>query len=138
MRHAFPWLRHVFADAGGKLKHAVATLGTWTLEIVQRPDAAAGFQPLPRRWVVERTIAWLNRNRRLAKLGELEHRIAAFSERGSWPEILSDLDMVTETTIAQDGKRFIVRSAPRPAASLPLRASGLALPPIARHIDDAG
>lgn len=66
---AFPWLRHVFADAayaGGKLEQALAKLGTWTFEIVRRTDAK-GFQPLPRRWVVERTIAWLNRNRRLAK-----------------------------------------------------------------------
>jgi transposase len=70
MRSAFPWLRHVFADgayAGGKLQQALAKLGTWTLEIVKRSDAAKGFTPLPRRWVVERTIAWLNRNRRLAK-----------------------------------------------------------------------
>ncbi|SRR6266436_1051045 len=66
----FPGLRHIFADAayaGGKLEQALAKLGNWTLEIVRRCDAAKGFQFLPRRWVVERTIAWLNRNRRLAK-----------------------------------------------------------------------
>lgn len=39
----------------------------WTVEIVKRPQGAEGFTLLPRRWVVERTIAWLNRNRRLAK-----------------------------------------------------------------------
>jgi transposase len=70
MRRAFPWLRHIFADAayaGGKLQQALAKLGTWTFEIIRRSDTAKGFEPLPRRWVVERTIAWLNRNRRLAK-----------------------------------------------------------------------
>jgi transposase len=67
---SFPWLRHVFADAGyagDKLKAAVEKLGDWTIEIVKRSDAARGFVLLPRRWVVERTFAWLNRNRRLAK-----------------------------------------------------------------------
>jgi hypothetical protein len=44
---------------------------------------------------------------------ELEHRIAALGESGSWPEILSDLDALTETTMDQDGKRFLLRSAPR-------------------------
>jgi transposase len=70
IRGAFPWLRHVFADAayaGGKLEQSLAKLGHWTLEIVRRSDAVRGFELLPRRWVVERTIAWFNRNRRLAK-----------------------------------------------------------------------
>jgi transposase len=67
---AFPWLRHVFADgayAGDKLEDALARIGRWTLEIVKRPDGTKGFEVPPRRWVVERTLAWLNRNRRLAK-----------------------------------------------------------------------
>jgi transposase len=37
------------------------------IEIVRRSDTAKGFEVLPRRWVVERTIAWLNQCRRLAK-----------------------------------------------------------------------
>ena len=62
----------------------------------------------------------------------LEDRIAAQGRTGSWPEILADLDSLTETEIEHDGKRFIVRSAPRPAASLALRATGVALPPTIR------
>jgi putative transposase len=70
IRHRFPWLRHLFADggyAGDKLATALAGLGRWTLEIVKRPTTAEGFVVLPRRWVVERTFAWLGRCRRLAK-----------------------------------------------------------------------
>ena len=70
IRHAFPWLRHLFADAayaGDKLEAALRKFGHWTIEIVRRVDAAKGFVLLPRRWVVERTLAWLSRNRRLAK-----------------------------------------------------------------------
>jgi DDE family transposase len=59
----------------------------------------------------------------------LEDRIAALARSGSWPEIIADLDSLTETEIEHDGKRFVVRSAPRPAASLALRAAGVALPP---------
>lgn len=69
-RFLYPWLRHIFADggyAGEKLATALANIGTWTLKIVKRCDTATGFVVLPRRWVVERTLAWLNRNRRLAK-----------------------------------------------------------------------
>ena len=65
----YPWLRHLFADSvynGPNLQKSLAKLGNWTLEIVKR-IAVATFELLPRRWVVERTFAWLNRNRRLAK-----------------------------------------------------------------------
>ena len=70
LRRLYPWLRHLFADggyAGEKLTAALQPIGTWTIEIVKRSDAAKGFVLLPRRWVIERTFAWLNRNRRLAK-----------------------------------------------------------------------
>src|SRR5437667_35555 len=60
---------------------------------------------------------------------ELEERIAGLGRSGSWPEIIADLDSLTETEIEQDGKRFVVRSAPRPAASLAVRATGVVLPP---------
>jgi hypothetical protein len=52
--------------------------------------------------------------------------------RGSWPDIIADLESLTETEIEYDGKRFVVRSAPRPTASLALRAAGVALPPTVR------
>lgn len=66
----WPWLRHVFADggyAGPKLRGAMQKIGKFTMEIVKRSDSAKGFEVLPRRWVVERTFAWLGRCRRLAK-----------------------------------------------------------------------
>src|SRR5882724_9801836 len=59
----------------------------------------------------------------------LEDRISALGRSGSWPDILADLDSLSETEVEQDGKRFVVRSPPRPAASLALRAAGVALPP---------
>jgi transposase len=68
--HRVPWLRHLFADggyAGDKLREALRRIGRWSIEIIKRSDAAKGFEVLPRRWVVERTLAWLSRNRRLAK-----------------------------------------------------------------------
>jgi transposase len=69
-RSLYPWLRHVFADggyAGDKLRNALKGKGEWTIEIVKRSDTAKGFVLLPRRWVVERTFAWIGRCRRLAK-----------------------------------------------------------------------
>jgi transposase len=66
----YPLLRHVFADGGyggPKLRGALKALGRWTVQIVKRSDTAEGFEVLPRQWVVERTVAWLNRCRRLSK-----------------------------------------------------------------------
>ena len=70
IRSLYPWLRHIFADggyAGPKLRAALKRMGEWTIEIIKRSDTAQGFEVLPRRWVVERTFAWLGRCRRLAK-----------------------------------------------------------------------
>ena len=68
-RDAYPSLSRFFADggyAGQKLAAAIAHIDHLAIEIVRRSDAHR-FVVLPRRWVVERTIAWLNRCRRLAK-----------------------------------------------------------------------
>jgi transposase len=67
----FPFLRKLYADAGyqgAKFQNALKRiLRQVRLEIVRRSDVAKGFVVLPKRWIVERTIGWLNRCRRLAK-----------------------------------------------------------------------
>lgn len=78
LAHRFLKLRHIFADRvyrGRKLLDALADLGRWTIEIVTRKQTVGTFKPEPRRWVVERTFAWLGRNRRLAK--DFERTIAS-------------------------------------------------------------
>jgi transposase len=66
-----PFLVKLFADGGyqGPQFHnrVAAILPQLPIEIVKRPDQATGFKVLPKRWVVERTLAWLGRCRRLAK-----------------------------------------------------------------------
>lgn len=69
-RALFPFILRIFADAGyqgPRVALAAANTGDWIVEIVRRSDCAKGFAVLPKRWIVERTIAWLNRCRRLAK-----------------------------------------------------------------------
>ncbi|HEY0154403.1 MAG TPA: IS5 family transposase, partial [Longimicrobium sp.] len=64
-----PRLKVVLADTiyRGSLALSAWVLGKWKLEIVSRSKGQKGFQVLPKRWVVERTFAWLGRNRRLSK-----------------------------------------------------------------------
>ena len=80
-RRTFPFIERVIADAGyqgRKMEAAMARTGTWTLQIVRRCDRHR-FVVLPKRWIVERTLAWISRNRRLARDYERHaHKAAAF------------------------------------------------------------
>jgi putative transposase len=65
-RKSFPFVELAFADSAygaQRVRDATSIL----IEIVKRLGDQVGFQVLPKRWVVERTLAWINRNRRLAK-----------------------------------------------------------------------
>jgi putative transposase len=66
-RRLFPRLKLIWADGGyaGQLIDWAKKLGRWTVQIVKRSDA--GFVVLPKRWIVERTFAWLGKYRRLSK-----------------------------------------------------------------------
>ena len=69
LRRRCPWLRLIFADGGyqGETAACAAAQEGLRLTIVTREPGTRGFAVLPRRWVVERTFAWLGRDRRLAK-----------------------------------------------------------------------
>jgi transposase len=75
-----PFLLKLYADGGyqgPQFKAALSgVLGQLNLEIVKRSDTAKTFTVLPKRWIVERTIGWLNRCRRLAKDWESLNRKA--------------------------------------------------------------
>ena len=66
------------------------------LEIVKRPDSAKGFEVLPRRWVVERTFAWLGRCRRLAQ--DFERTIASAE---AWIHGSSSLTSASSQDVSQ-------------------------------------
>src|SRR6266566_736455 len=79
----YPFLKKLFADAAyqgpGFDKALAKVLPHLETEIVRRSDYAKGFVVLPKRWIVERTIAWLDRCRRLAKDWEnLNRKALAF------------------------------------------------------------
>ncbi len=65
----FPRLKIIWADSAyaGQLVPWTWALGGWLLEIVRRKPDSHRFEVLPRRWVVERTLGWLGRCRRLSK-----------------------------------------------------------------------
>jgi len=69
VRRRFPFIDRIFADAGyqgPKMAKTIASTGAWQIEIVKRTDLQR-FIVLPKRWIVERTFAWISRNRRLAR-----------------------------------------------------------------------
>ena len=65
-RRSFPFIERAFADTA-YVADRVAEATRIAIEIVRKPPGQVGFAVHPRRWVVERCFAWLNRNRRLAK-----------------------------------------------------------------------
>ena len=69
LRKAFPAIKLTWADGGyaGKLLSWAATVLKLTVQIVKRPDDLHTFKVLPRRWVVERTLAWITRHRRTVR-----------------------------------------------------------------------
>lgn len=75
-RGLFPFIEKVWAD-GGYNHHRVTEAIRITVEIVSKIAGQSGFVVLPRRWVVERFFAWVNRNRRLAKDVEATLKSAA-------------------------------------------------------------
>jgi transposase len=65
----FPSIVKLFADAayqGPKVAKVVADTGTWQIDVVKRTELHT-FVVLPKRWIIERTFAWISRNRRLAR-----------------------------------------------------------------------
>jgi transposase len=80
-RALWPFIVKIFADAGyqgARAALAAAKTGSWIIEIVKRTELHK-FVVLPKRWVVERTLAWISRNRRLTRDYErYAHTVAAF------------------------------------------------------------
>lgn len=78
-RALFPFILRIFADAGyqgARAALAAASTGSWIIEIVKRNELHK-FVVLPKRWIVERTLAWISRNRRLARAYERYARTVA-------------------------------------------------------------
>ena len=68
-RKRYPFVQRAYADGGyaGRLVEWAKDKTHIVLEIVRRSATAKGFEVLPRRWIVERTFAWIMKNRRFAR-----------------------------------------------------------------------
>jgi putative transposase len=80
-RALFPFIERIFADAGyqgPRVASAAANTGSWVVEIVKRYELHK-FVVLPKRWIVERTLAWISRNRcRTRDFERYARTVAAF------------------------------------------------------------
>jgi transposase len=84
LRSLLPSVSHIWADGGyaGKLVEHARTALALTVEVVRKPADQVGFAVLPRRWVVERTFAWLMRHRRLVR--DYERHAATHEAMVKW------------------------------------------------------
>jgi transposase len=100
-RRLFPFIERIYADGGyqgARVRTAAARTGAWKIEIVKRSGTAKGFTVLPKRWVVERTLSWISRNRRLARDFERYARtVAAFIRLAMIRIMLKRLAATTST-----------------------------------------
>jgi transposase len=100
-RCLFPFIERIFADTGYQGPHAAraaASTGRWMFQIVKRNELHK-FIVLPKRWIVERTLAWISRNRRLARDFERYARtVAAFVRLAMIRIMLRRLTRITYST----------------------------------------
>lgn len=99
-RRLFPFIEVIYADGGyrgPKMAGVVAKTGAWRIEIVKRNDVPR-FEVLPKRWIVERTFAWISRNRRLARDFERHIRFAVAFIRLAMIRIMMRRLAVTPST----------------------------------------
>ncbi len=110
-RGRLPRLKVVWADGGyaGQLIDWVTAACGWVLQTVLRPTTAKGFVVLPRRWVVERTFAWLGRYRRLSK--DYEHNPASSA---AWIYLAMTHRMARQLLPARDPGNRLRRMRRRP------------------------
>jgi len=69
LKYVVPRLKYIWADAayrGKELAGRCKAQGDWDLEVVERAPGVRGFAVLPKRWIMERTVGWLSRNRRMS------------------------------------------------------------------------
>ena len=96
----YPFLLRLYADggyAGPKFRQGLARVCRQVNVVIVKRSDAARFVVLPKRWIVERTIAWLNRCRRLAKDWEcLNQNALAFLQ---WASIRLMVRKLCQTTI---------------------------------------
>ena len=114
LRKAFPKIRLAWADGiyAGKLVTWAKTALKLTLQIVRRPDDLHTFQALPRRWVVERTLAWITRHRRTVR--DYERLTTHHETIVYWAMIIT-----MTRRLARSSRPRLALALPRPARPCP-------------------
>jgi transposase len=104
-------IRYVFADQGfaGRLVDWAWRILTMVIEIVRKPAGQRGFEVHPKRWVVERTLAWLTAHRRLARDYERDPEVS--EEMIRWAAISQMLRRITRGKPAHRQQRKTLQQA---------------------------
>lgn len=103
-------VRFVFADAGfaGRLLDWPTSILRTTVEVVRKPPEQRGFAVLPRKWAVERTLAWLIAHRRLARDYERDSAVSEVMVR--WAAINAVARRIARCTPARRAQKYVFTS----------------------------